>query len=117
VHVLENPNLLPKAALVEQVPAPRSGYLVEVNAREVGLASVELGAGRAQKGDPIDPAVGVIIRHKVGDKLKKGQPLFVIHANDKARLAAARARILAAHKFSVKPAKPLPLFYKVIRSR
>jgi pyrimidine-nucleoside phosphorylase len=116
-HVLDNPDLLPKAALVELVPAPRSGYLSEVNAREIGLASVELGAGRAKKGDPVDHAVGVILRHKVGDQIKKGQPLFVLHANDQAKLAAARARMLAAHKFSARPVKPLPLFYKVIKSK
>ena len=85
-----------QAESVIDVPAPRSGYLSEVNAREIGLASVELGAGRAQKGDPIDHAVGVVIRYKVGDKLKKGQPLFTLHANDKAKLAAAKARVLAA---------------------
>jgi pyrimidine-nucleoside phosphorylase len=117
VHVVENPDLLPKARLVETVPAPRSGYLAEVNAREIGLAAVGLGAGRAQKSDPIDHAVGVIIRHKVGDKVKKGEPLFVLHANDQARLAAARTRILAAHKFSARPERPLPLFYRVIKSR
>jgi pyrimidine-nucleoside phosphorylase len=117
VHVVENPDLLPKASLVEMVPAPRSGYLAQVHAREIGLAAVGLGAGRAQKGDPIDHAVGVIIRHKVGDKIKKGEPLFILHANDQAKLAAARARILAAHKFSARPERPLPLFYRVIKSR
>jgi pyrimidine-nucleoside phosphorylase len=117
VRVLENPDLLPKAPLLELVSAPRSGYLAEVNAREIGLAAVALGAGRAQKGDPIDHGVGVVIRHKVGDRIKKGEPLFVVHANDKAKLAAARTRILAAHKFSVRPERPLPLFYKVIKSK
>ncbi len=114
-HMVDNPDRLPHAKLVELVAAPHSGYLAEVNAREVGLAAVELGAGRAKKGDPIDYAVGVVLRHKVGDKVKKGAPLFVLHANDPARLAAARTRILAAHQFSRTPVKPLPLFYKVIR--
>ena len=117
VRVVENPDLLPRAALVDAVPAPRSGYLAEVHAREIGLAAVALGAGRAQKGDSIDHAVGVIIRHKVGDKIKKGEPLFVLHANDQARLAAARTQILAAHKFSARPERPLPLFYKVIKGQ
>ena len=117
VRVLDNPDRLPKAALVELVPAPRSGYLAEVHAREIGLAAVALGAGRARKEDPIDHAVGVVVRHKVGDKIKKGEPLFVIHANDKAKLAEARARVLAAHKFSVRPERPLPLFYRVIKSK
>ena len=61
--------------------------------------------------------MGVVIRHKVGDKIKKGEPLFVVHASDKAKLEVARARVLAAHKFSARPERPLPLFYKVIKSK
>ena len=117
VRVIENPDLLPKASLVETVNAPRSGYLREVNAREIGLASVDLGAGRAKKGDSIDHAVGLVIHHKVGDRVRKGEPLFTIHANDAAQLKAAKARVLAAHRFSAKKVEPLPLFYEVLRGR
>jgi pyrimidine-nucleoside phosphorylase len=116
VRVVDDPGLLPKATLIETVPAPRSGYLAEVNAREIGLTAVDLGAGRAKKGDAIDRAVGLVIHHKVGDKVQKGEALFTVHANDAAKLAAAKARTLAAHKFSVKKVKPLPLFYKVLKS-
>ena len=117
VRVIENPDLLPKASLVETVNAPRSGYLREVNAREIGLASVDLGAGRAKKGDSIDHAVGLVIHHKVSDRVRKGEPLFTIHANDAAQLKAAKARVLAAHRFSAKKVEPLPLFYEVLRGR
>jgi len=116
LRVIENPDLLPQASHIETVPAPRSGYLAEVNAHEVGMAAVNLGAGRAQKGDTIDHAVGVVIHHKVGDGVRKGEPLFTIHANDAAKLKIAKARVLAAHKFSAKQVQPLPLFYKVLRS-
>ncbi len=117
VKAVEKPERLPKAKYIETVPAPRSGYVSEINAREIGLAAVDLGAGRAKKSDGIDHAVGFVIRHKVGDKLRKGEPLFVVHANDKAKLEAAQARGLAAHKFSGARVKPLPLFYKVLRSK
>jgi pyrimidine-nucleoside phosphorylase len=116
VRVVENPDLLPTATLIETVPAPRSGYLREANAREIGLTAVDLGAGRAKKGDPIDHAVGLVIHHKVGDKVAKGEPLFTVHANDAAKLEVARARALAAHRFSAKKVRPLPLFYKVLES-
>jgi pyrimidine-nucleoside phosphorylase len=115
VTVVDVPDLLPRASLVETVLSPRSGWLSEVNAREIGLTAVDLGAGRAKKGDPIDHAVGLVIHHKVGDRVQKGEPLFSVHANDPAKLAAAKARALAAHKFSVKKVKPLPLFYKVLK--
>jgi pyrimidine-nucleoside phosphorylase len=116
VGVIDVPERLPRASLIEDVAAPRTGYLAQVDAREIGLASVDLGAGRARKGDPIDHAVGFVIHHKVGDRVKKGEPLFAVHANDTARLAAARERVLAAHRFGREPVKPLPLFYKVLKS-
>ena len=111
---VDDPELLPKAKLVETVPAPKSGCLKEVNAREIGVASVMLGAGRMKKGDPIDPAVGFVIHHKVGDRVEKGAPLFTVHANSAERLAEARERALAAHQFSREKVRRLPLFYKTV---
>jgi pyrimidine-nucleoside phosphorylase len=115
VSALEAPDRLPRASYVETVPAPRTGYLAQVNAAEVGLASLGLGAGRLKKGDPIDPAVGLEVLHKVGERVRQGEPLFVIHANDRGRLIEARERVLAAHGWSRQRTEPLPLFYKTIR--
>jgi pyrimidine-nucleoside phosphorylase len=114
VRYIDEPELLPKAPLIEQVVAPQSGYLRVINAREIGETSVELGAGRARKGDPIDHAVGIIVHHKVGDRVEKGDPLFTIHANDAGRLEHARQRLLAAHQWSNVQCPPLPLFYDVV---
>lgn len=114
-RLIDKNERLPKANFIETVPAPRSGFLSEINAREIGLAAVALGAGRAKKTDEIDHAVGFNIRHNVGDKVRKGEPLFTVHANDKAKLAEALDRVLAAHKFSNARVRPLPLFYKVVR--
>jgi len=112
---VDHPDLLPRAALRETVNAPKTGYLREINAREIGLAAVELGAGRMKKTDSIDLAVGVIVHHKVGvERLEKGQPLFTLHANDAKKLAAARDRVLKAHVFRREKARALPLFYKTV---
>ncbi len=116
VGVVDHPERLARASLVETVSAPRTGYLAEVHAAEIGLSAVDLGAGRAKKTDTLDLAVGLVIHRKVGDRVKKGEPLFEVHANDADRLAVARARVLAAHRFSAQPVKPLPLFYKVLKS-
>jgi pyrimidine-nucleoside phosphorylase len=116
VAAVENPDRLPQARLVVTIPAPRTGYLAAADAREIGLASVDLGAGRARKGDPIDHAVGFVIHHKVGERVKAGEPLFTIHANDEGKLAAARDRVLAAHSIVRQKVEPLPLFYKVLKS-
>ena len=112
VSYVDDPAKLPRAALVEVVNAPRSGSLSQVQARSVGEASVALGAGRAQKGDPVDHAVGFVIHHKVGDRVEKGEPLFTVHASDQKRLDAAIASVLAAHVIVDHPVPPLPLFYE-----
>ena len=81
----------------------------------IGEAAVELGGGRAQKGDPIDYAVGIVVHHKVGDYVEVETPLFSIYANDENRLREARKQVLAAHVWSETPVEALPLFYGVVR--
>jgi pyrimidine-nucleoside phosphorylase len=94
--VLENPDLLPQAPLVETVPAPRRGYIAAIDAAEVGKTGVMLGGGREKKGDLIDYSVGLVHHAKVGDQLAQGDPLLTIHAHSRETLAAARERLLAA---------------------
>ncbi|MBL8089185.1 MAG: thymidine phosphorylase [Anaerolineales bacterium] len=112
VTYIDDTSKFERAQIVEQVKASRGGNISQVNARSVGEAAVALGAGRAKKGDPIDHAVGFIIRKKVGDAVKSGDVLFEIHANDKAKLEEARAAVLSAFQFSEQPVPPLPLFYE-----
>jgi pyrimidine-nucleoside phosphorylase len=113
---IDDPHLLPRARLVEPLPSPRAGYLASIDAREVGLAVVALGGGREKKGDPIDHAVGVVLNAKVGDRVEKGQPLLVIHANDEARLREARARLLRAYTWGNGPVSPPPLIRRVLEN-
>jgi pyrimidine-nucleoside phosphorylase len=115
VSYIDDPQKLPKAKLVKEVKAVKSGCLKEVNAREVGETSVELGAGREKKGDPVDPAVGILVHKKVGDPVKEGDVLFTIHANDQEKLGRAKVRLLNAVRIVPKACKPLPLFYDVIQ--
>jgi len=114
VAYIDEPDRLPQAEFIEQVAAPRSGYLQGVHARTIGVTVVALGGGRSKKGDEIDHAVGVEIHHKVGDHLDEGETLFTIHANDQASLERARGQLLKAHTWSDQPVDPLPLFYGVI---
>jgi pyrimidine-nucleoside phosphorylase len=101
-----------RAKFVEEIKSQRGGFISQVHARSVGEAAVALGAGRAKKGDPIDHAVGFIIRKKVGDVVQSGDVLFEIHANDKAKLEEARESVLSAFQFSEQSVAPLPLFYE-----
>ncbi len=108
---IDEPERLPKAALIETVAAQADGYLAHVQADEIGMAVVALGGGREKKGDPIDHAVGVVMHVKVGQAVAVGEPLFTVHANDEAKLREAKQRILAALRFESEPVEPLPLFY------
>lgn len=111
---VDNPDGLPTAALIEEVTAPAAGYVAALNAAEVGLTAMLLGGGRSKKGDAIDHSVGIMLAAKIGDRIEKGQPLFTIHANDSAKLAGARQRMLAAFEWSDEPVVPPPLIHRVI---
>jgi thymidine phosphorylase len=54
------------------------------------VAAWRLGAGRARKEDPVDPAAGVLCLAKPGDQVQRGQPLLELRSNDAGRIAAAR---------------------------
>jgi pyrimidine-nucleoside phosphorylase len=111
VTYVDQPDKLQQARFVETVLSPVSGFLSQVHARLIGEASVNLGAGRAQKGQPIDHSVGFEILHKVGEHINAGEALFIIHANDKQKLIAAKEAVLGAHSFSQISTPALPLFY------
>ncbi|MFH1184447.1 MAG: thymidine phosphorylase [Chloroflexota bacterium] len=111
VSYVDQPERLPRAKVIEEVPSPRAGWVGRIDARAVGEAAVALGAGRASKADAIDHAVGFVIHKKVGDRVEQGAPLFTIHATDDKKLAEARRRVLEAHLLGDRPVPPLPLFY------
>ena len=109
---VDAPEKFPKAKLIEVVKAKRGGSLSRVHARMIGEAAVVLGAGRAKKDDQVDHAVGLIIHHKVGERVEKGEPLFTIHANDAVKQAEVRKSVQKAFGWSEKPVAGLPLFYE-----
>ena len=100
---LEHPDRFPAAPLIDTVNSPRSGFLSRIDARVVGETSVDLGAGRAKKTDSIDHAVGIEVLHNVGDYVEKDQPVYIVHANNEDRLAAASERLLTALAWSDSP--------------
>jgi pyrimidine-nucleoside phosphorylase len=111
---VDEPERLPSARFVRELPAPRSAYVAGLDAREIGLTSMLLGGGRAKKGDTIDHAVGVVLHAKVGARVEKGEPLLTIHADDEGKLSGAQQRLLAAYDWSEEPVEPAPLIHKVI---
>jgi thymidine phosphorylase len=93
------------------IVAARAGYLAAVDAEAIGRASGDLGAGRKKKGDRIDPAVGIVFRPKVGDRLEPDEELGAVHARDEASGQAGVRRVLDALTVSEDPVEPPPLVF------
>ena len=114
VSFIDNPEKLPSASITLEVKADRAGYISEMYARTIGETTIDLGAGRAKKTDKIDPAVGVIVHEKVGQKVEKGSLLFTIYANAPEKAEEAQERLKKCVRLSDTLCEPLPLFYGVI---
>lgn len=110
-----HPEMLPKAAIVQPVPAPESGYVSHIVCDEVGLCSLILGGGRETKDSEIDLSVGLVLCKKVGDYVEAGEPLAVIHANDPSRAAEASERYRRACSIMAEKPEKVPLIKGIVR--
>lgn len=100
VSFIENTEKFEKAKYVIPVIAKEEGYISELNALTVGKISVNLGAGRMKKEDGIDNAVGIVLNKKIGDKVKSGDTLAYIHANNEEKGKIAVEDLYNAYEFS-----------------
>lgn len=96
-------SLLPVASQTLVVESPRDGYVHRILAEDVGIACMTLGGGRETKESKIDLSVGIRLRKKNADAVKRGEPLAVIYGNDAAKMEAARAKIAGAYEISDEP--------------
>jgi len=111
-----NPDLasLPTAPVVREVVAPRDGVVTRLGALAVGIAALELGAGRRTKEDSIDHAVGVLCHVKRGQTVRAGHLLADVHARDDASAARAADAVLAAYELGEKPPRAHGIVLDVI---
>jgi len=114
ISFVEHPDKLPQAPVRKVVKSSETGYLSQINARIVGETAVGLGAGREKKEDQINHAVGVEILREVGDQVKAGDDLFILHAQDQADFDIAQKRLIEAHQWSESQVDPLPLVYDIV---
>jgi thymidine phosphorylase len=113
---VDEPERLPRAAVVRPVAAPRGGYVAAIDAQKVGLTAVELGAGREHKEDDIDPRRG----HRAGPQGRRARgrrrdALYRPRPQRRRGRSRAAARLLRAYAWSDTPPAPLPLIYEIIR--
>ncbi len=115
VRVLDDTSLFPTATHRYEVKSDRDGYLTGMNAEEIGLISVLLGAGRASKEDVIDPAAGIILHKKTGDRVKAGEVLCTLYTERAAVPEDAVKRYLAAVTVENRKPEPTPLILSAVR--
>jgi pyrimidine-nucleoside phosphorylase len=108
-RVVADPSRLPRATHVKTVDATKDGYVVGVDAELVGRSSMLLGAGRDRVEAVIDPATGIMVLKKPGDRVAKGEPILALHYNDGRGLAEALRLAESAVDLGVTPGKPIPL--------
>ncbi|WP_334324420.1 pyrimidine-nucleoside phosphorylase [Gilliamella apicola] len=110
--VVDNPEKLASAPYQIALPALKSGYVSRIIADQIGIAAMQLGAGRATKEDVIDPSVGIMLHKKVGDKVAEGEALLTIHANTD-KIDAIKQKLYDNITISDNAIEP-QLIYKVI---
>lgn len=81
--VIDDYGVMPQAQYHIPIVAERDGIVTKIAADEMGIASMRLGGGRSAKDDQLDYAVGLVLHHKVGDKVRQGEPLVTVHSNQK----------------------------------
>lgn len=113
--VVFHPEKLPKASIVETICADKDGYVQKIVCDEAGVASLLLGGGRETKESQIDLAVGILLHKKVGDAVKKGEVLAELHANDAAKLALAKERLLAAYHIGTEKREEGPVIIGILK--
>jgi pyrimidine-nucleoside phosphorylase len=101
--VIDDPGLLPLARHTAEVKSSSSGFVTGFMTEKIGTAGVLLGGGRAKKEDAVDPAVGIMVHKKIGDKVAAGEPLCTIYYNSTERLQQAEPLILESYRIEAAP--------------
>lgn len=111
---IDEPDKLVNTRHIVPVLAPRSGYIGAMNAKQIGLASLLIGAGREHVSDSIDPAVGILMHKRYGDKVSCGEAFASMYVNDERNLAQALDMLVSAVEISMLQPPEMKLIYKTI---
>lgn len=113
-RVIEDYSLFPQAKNKIAVISKEDGYVKNLDALEIGLSAMLLGAGRENKNDNVDLAVGIEVCKKIGDKVKAGEALAYLYSNGKNE-KEAYDKVLNAYEFSKDFVNEAPIIYGVVR--
>jgi pyrimidine-nucleoside phosphorylase/thymidine phosphorylase len=113
-RVLDNFEYLPNATGAQEIMSPRGGYVSAIDAELIGLASTMIGAGRDTKEDAIDPAVGVILEVKAGQRIDAGAVLCRLYYTKEERLDEAAQLVEDAFRISAAAPEPRELILDTV---
>jgi pyrimidine-nucleoside phosphorylase len=114
VNVLDNPSLLPQATVRLRVYLPQAGYIHAIDARQVGLLAVRMGAGRSRKEDTVDHAVGIRVLRHVGDHVEPSLPVAEVHARSEEQAEEIADELRACFVVGEGAPRFQPLVYAVV---
>ncbi len=115
ISFINDPGNYPDSKHKQRVISDRSGYISAMDTYEIGMSSVELGAGRRTKEDKIDPKAGIIFKIKIGDKVKKGDIIAELFSDLKEGIDSAKDRIMNAVIIDRSKPPALKLIKKIIK--
>jgi len=110
-----DPSARVQAPICHAVKATRDGYLSHADAEKIGLAAMQLGAGRQKKDDIIDMLAGIRMYRKVGDRVSAGETVAMLYTSDETRLDDAETRFLSALQYADEPPEMRPHIIGVMR--
>jgi len=112
--VCDDYSLLPQSKHRVALAAEKEGFLAKIDAYEVGMTAIDIGAGRRQKEDTVDHSAGFVFDKKVGDKVKPGDTILTIHTNNVESIDGAKVRLTNAITISSKaPKERKKILYRV----
>jgi pyrimidine-nucleoside phosphorylase len=114
VSYIENLDKYPKSKIVEKVYSKKSGFVKEIDTFGLGMAALELGAGRMTKEDIIEPKAGIVFHPKIGDKIKKGDLIAELYCESEKKLNSVKENFLNNITFSKEKTKRPRLIKKII---
>ena len=114
-QMVYHPERLVKSQFTEEIQSPEEGYISRILCDEIGICSLILGGGRETKESVIDLSVGFVLNKKTGDYVQKGEPLAIMHGNDRQKMETAAKRFLNAYSFSDHKVKQKDLIKGIIQ--
>jgi pyrimidine-nucleoside phosphorylase len=114
INYINSPEKYPKSRYSKKIRSVKKGFIKQMNTYQIGMASLELGAGRRVKDDKIDYKAGIILKKKIGEYTKNGDIICELFSNSKDKIKTAEQIIINSIRFSrTKPSAP-KLIKKVI---